>query len=346
VISSLPPRVPDPAAISIPSAVSSASASRAVRSARIAAGIGWSAVITVLTDSRLGRAICGWPSRSAPSRVATLAISVPVGAAGRHRAGRAGVAWRARFRCGQAEHAQAQPGRVREKTLTPSIYCPRAGHGGGLAAIGVVWPVRPVTPPCRHDSGQPGFPGHSPASGPCAARPCAIAARAGALAGAILAGQRENVPPMYLGARLCRELSSGSAAPSWAASARARHIRGAAGNCRHPRKPGAGSVLIPRGQQAADLRKLPCSPGSSRSSRNQPNPAHGGPGRSRRWRATLFAAVRCARVPAAVQAGPCRVPLDPGKAARRLARAEMYPSRTHDGPGRAEPLTAQLKNAP
>lgn len=28
---------------------------------------------------------------------------------------------------------------------------------------------------------------------------------------------------------------------------------------------------------------------------NQPNPAHGGPGRSRRRRATLFAAVRCAR---------------------------------------------------
>jgi len=31
-------------------------------------------VITVLTESRLGRAICGWPSRSAPSTVATLAI--------------------------------------------------------------------------------------------------------------------------------------------------------------------------------------------------------------------------------------------------------------------------------
>jgi hypothetical protein len=55
-----------------------AGASRAVRSARIAAGIGWSAVMTVLTKSRLGRAICGRPSRSAPSRVATLAISVPV----------------------------------------------------------------------------------------------------------------------------------------------------------------------------------------------------------------------------------------------------------------------------
>jgi hypothetical protein len=31
--------------------------------------------------------------------------------------------------------------------------CPRAGHhGGGLAAIGVMRPVRRVTPPCRHDS--------------------------------------------------------------------------------------------------------------------------------------------------------------------------------------------------
>src|SRR5690242_14549763 len=46
-------------------------------------------------------------------------------------------------------------------------------------------------------------------------------------------------------------------------------------------------------------------------------------------------------VPAAVQAGPCRVPLDPGKVAHRLARAGIYPSCTHDGHGRAEPLTAQ-----
>jgi hypothetical protein len=30
-------------------------------------------------------------------------------------------------------------------------------------------------------------------------------------------------------------------------------------------------------------------------------------------------------VPAAVQAGPCRVPLDPGKAAHWLARAESTP---------------------
>jgi hypothetical protein len=30
-------------------------------------------------------------------------------------------------------------------------------------------------------------------------------------------------------------------------------------------------------------------------------------------------------VPAAVQAGPCRVPLDPGRAARWLARAEISP---------------------
>ena len=51
-------------------------------------------------------------------------------------------------------------------------------------------------------------------------------------------------------------------------------------------------------------------------------------------------------VPAAVQAGPCRVLLDPGKAAHWLARAEMYPSCTHDGHGQAEPLTAQVKNAP
>ena len=51
-------------------------------------------------------------------------------------------------------------------------------------------------------------------------------------------------------------------------------------------------------------------------------------------------------VPAAVQAGPCRVPLDPGKAAHWLARAEIYPSCTRDGPGRAGPLTARVKNAP
>jgi hypothetical protein len=59
VISSLPARGPDPAAISIPSAASSASASRAVRSARIAEGTGWSAVITVLTEPRLGSSTRG-----------------------------------------------------------------------------------------------------------------------------------------------------------------------------------------------------------------------------------------------------------------------------------------------
>jgi hypothetical protein len=80
---------------------------------------------------------------------------------------------------------------------------------------------------------------------------------------------------------------------------------------------------------------------------NQPNPAHGGPGRSRRRRATLFAAVRWARVPAAVQAGPCRVPLDParprtGWPGRKLPL--VYPRRTWAGgaadrPGQECPLT-------
>jgi pimeloyl-ACP methyl ester carboxylesterase len=50
--------------------------SAAMRSARIAAVTGWSAVTTAFTESRLGRSICGCPSGPAPSRAATLAISV------------------------------------------------------------------------------------------------------------------------------------------------------------------------------------------------------------------------------------------------------------------------------
>ena len=55
VISSLPVRGPAPAAISIPSAASSASASRAVRSARIAVVTGWSAVIRVFDRVTAGQ---------------------------------------------------------------------------------------------------------------------------------------------------------------------------------------------------------------------------------------------------------------------------------------------------
>jgi hypothetical protein len=82
-------------------------------------------------------------------------------------------------------------------------------------AWAVTQPVRPVTPPCRHAiSGRP-------------AHPRAIAARARVLADGIPTGQRKNVPPMYLGAVLCRERSPRSAAPAWAASVRARqHTRG------------------------------------------------------------------------------------------------------------------------
>jgi hypothetical protein len=82
---------------------------------------------------------------------------------------------------------------------------------------------------------------------------------------------------------------------------------------------------------------------------NQPNPAHGGPGRSRRRRATLFAAVQCARGSCGRPSRTVPCPTGPGKAAHWLARAEMYPrvpSCTHDGPGRAAPLTAQVQNAP
>ena len=79
---------------------------------------------------------------------------------------------------------------------------------------------------------------------------------------------------------------------------------------------------------------------------NQPNPAHGGPGEAAVGAQPCLPPYGAPGVPAAVQTGPCRVPLDPGKAAHWLAMAEMYPSCTHDGHGRAEPLTAQVKNAP
>src|SRR5437868_2465147 len=83
-----------------------------------------------------------------------------------------------------------------------ALLCPHAGSARAQPAR-MAWamtqPVRPVTPPCRHAiSGRP-------------ARPRAIAARAGVLAGGIPAGQRKNAPPMYLGAGLCRERSPGSA---------------------------------------------------------------------------------------------------------------------------------------
>ena len=79
---------------------------------------------------------------------------------------------------------------------------------------------------------------------------------------------------------------------------------------------------------------------------NQPNLAHGGPGRGRRRRATLFAAVRCARGSCGRPGRTVPCPTGPGKAAHRLARAEMYPSCTRDGPGRAELLTARSRMPP
>ena len=99
--------------------------------------------------------------------------------------------------------------------------------------------------------------------------------------------------------------------------------------------------------RAAELRKLSRSPGSSRSSREPAQSCARRP-----WAKPPSARNPVCRpygapgVPAAVQAGPCRVPLDPGKAAHWPARAEIYPSCTHDGHGRAEPLTAQVKSAP
>jgi hypothetical protein len=72
----------------------------------------------------------------------------------------------------------------------------------GISAIGHsrqrwrVWPARPVMPPCRRDSGQPGVRGIPRASGPRPA--CPRHARAvGIVNDEIIAGQRENVPALY-----------------------------------------------------------------------------------------------------------------------------------------------------
>ena len=72
--------------------------------------------------------------------------------------------------------------------------------------------------------------------------PLTIAGRPQSLPLALLAGQRENAPPMYLTAAPCRELSPGSAEPSWAACARAQQYTGVTSNRRHPRKSGADTT--------------------------------------------------------------------------------------------------------
>jgi hypothetical protein len=73
----------------------------------------------------------------------------------------------------------------------------------GLAYIDVITAVRSITPPCRRDSGQPGV-SHSPGR-PARVRPvrALLAARAGVLADGIMAGQDENIPPMYLRRSAC-----------------------------------------------------------------------------------------------------------------------------------------------
>jgi hypothetical protein len=66
------------------------------------------------------------------------------------------------------------------------------------ADIGVIRSVRPVTPPCRHDSGQPGVPAFPGC--PTRVRPvrAPLPPRAGALADGIQAAQCQNAPPIYL----------------------------------------------------------------------------------------------------------------------------------------------------
>jgi hypothetical protein len=126
-----------------------------------------------------------------------------------------------------------------------------------------------------------------------------------------------------------------------------RCLLGPRPNRRHPRTARAGSVLIitaphrpltcgncPVVQDLHDLRG------------NQPNLAHGGPGRGRRRRATLFAAVRCAR-------GSCgrpgrTVPCPTGPRQGRALAGQggnvplVYPRWTWAG-GAAD---RQVKNAP
>ena len=174
-----------------------------------------------------------WPSANSPER---------------HRAGRAGAAWRGRCRCGQAEHAQGQAWASSGDDSDTLHIVPVRRAGRRAGAIGVIraCPARDAALSARQRSA--GASGGIPRpSGPCTARPRTIAARAGSLAGGILAGQRENIHSMYLGVALCRAVSGGCGAllgrvcPCSATCAWRPETR------RHPRKSGAGSVLIPRG---------------------------------------------------------------------------------------------------
>jgi hypothetical protein len=99
--------------------------------------------------------------------------------------GRAAGPWRGRYP--EPVESKAPAARTaRGPAITPRCQ---------PAAIRVICPVRPVTPPCRHENGQPGVPGC-----PARMRPvrAPLPARAGVLADGIQAGQRQNAPPMYL----------------------------------------------------------------------------------------------------------------------------------------------------
>ena len=136
---------------------------------------------------------CGWPSPSWPSRCRL----------------------RARCRCGPAGHARARPGRVREMTLTPSIWCPRAGAGAAGTPNRRGRAVRLVGPPCWRDSGRPGFrvfPGRPARVRPVRAPP---PARAGILRTGISAGRRAMYLGCTCGVRPANRHSRGCLPTSW-----------------------------------------------------------------------------------------------------------------------------------
>jgi hypothetical protein len=111
-----------------------------------------------------------------------------------------------------------------QRARTECCRC-RWRRGTGTTTLTALRPVRPVTPPCRRDSGQPrGFPFHG-APEPCAARPRAAGSTGGC------PGRRDN-------GRSGREYTYDLPV--------AEYAHGPDGNRHSPRTARAESVLILR----------------------------------------------------------------------------------------------------
>jgi hypothetical protein len=157
----------------------------------------------------------------------------------------ANTGWASRW---SASTCCRSPPPARHESRTSEAAPRRRQSWNQHADIGGIGPVRPVTPPCRQDIGRPGvsraFPGRPARARPV---PAPLPARAGVLADGIQAGQRQNVPPMYLRrSSPPRGQSLGSRCVLTRVRTTLETGRGPDGNRHSSRTPCAESVLMPR----------------------------------------------------------------------------------------------------